>query len=316
MVTFQNNFLWVLDTENVEVAGMLAVKHKITCVATCGNHIYVLCGKASKPLARFTIHPSFSLARDEDGVGSIENVPQKETTPDGGEEGLQEVPLDTEINIEPSERTLSETQPPSRDGLVPEPNKTDTSPPQEVSSGGVRVELREMFKPALGRLTNLLPRGKGRRVPVEEQEEDRREEVEVQESQKKEFASDQTPGVVVTPVESNAEPQEPHRELNLKDVLKLSKLLHGGEATPPDTPPTVHSSPAISSEEQARRLRMTQAGDEEEVVVTGKPHKKKRKKKTKKVSSKCSMFSMSLCRSGWGCHVTYFIYTSYLVSIP
>ena len=304
MVTFQNNFLWVLDTENVEVAGMLVVKHKITCVATCGSHIYVLCGKASKPLARFTIHPSFSIARDEDGAGSIENIPQDETAPDGEEEGLQEVPLDIEVDIEPSEHTLSETQPPSGDGLFPEPNKTDTSPPQEASSGGVRVELREMFKPALGRLTNLLPRGKGRRGPAGEQEEDRREEIEMQASQKKEYASDQTPGVVVTPVESNAEPQEPHRELNLKDVLKLSKLLHSGEATPPDTPQTVRSSPAISSEEQARRLRMTQAGDEEEVVASGKSRKKKRKKKTKKVSSRCSMFSMLLCRSGRGCHVT------------
>ena len=304
MVTFQNNFLWVLDTENIEVAGMLAVKHKITCVATSGSHIYVLCGKASKPLARFTIHPSFSIARDGDGAGSIENIPQEETTPDGGKEGLQEVPLDTEVDIESSERTLSETQPPSH-GLVPEPNKTDANPPQEVSSGGVRVELREMFKPALGRLTNLLPRGKGRRVPVGEQEEDRSEEVELQESQKKEreLASEQAPGVV-TPVESNAEPQDPHRELSLKDVLKLSKLLHGGEATPPDTPPTVRSSPAITSEEHARRLRMTQAGDEEEVVASGKSRKKKRKKKTKKVSSRCSMFSMSLCQSGWGCHVT------------
>lgn len=291
IVTFHNNLLWVLDSENIEVAGVLAVQHKITCVATSGNHIYVLCGKASRPLARFTIHPSFSIARDGDGVGSIENIPQEETTTDGGKDDLQEVPLDTEVDIDPGDGTLSEPRPPS--GLVPEPNTThsNTTTPQEVGSGGVRVELREMFKPALGRLTNLLPRGKGRKVPVGEQEEDRSEEIELQETQRKEreFVSEQGPGVA-TPVE--AEPQQPHRELNLKDVLKLSKLLHGGEATPPDTPPTVRSSPAITSEEQARRLRMTQAGDEEEVVASGKSRKKKRKKKTKKVSSRCSMFML------------------------
>ena len=94
------------------MAGMLAVKHKITCVATSGSRIYVLCGKASKSLARFTIHPSFSIARDEDGAGSIENISQEETTPDGGKEGLQEVSLDTEVDIEPCECTVSGTQPP------------------------------------------------------------------------------------------------------------------------------------------------------------------------------------------------------------
>lgn len=292
IITFHNNLLWVLDSENIEVAGVLAVQHKITCVATSGSHIYVLCGKASRPLARFTIHPSFSIVKDGDGVGSTENVPQEETTIDGGKDDLQEVPLDTEVDIEPGDGTLSEPRPPFGGGLVPEPNTThsDTSTPQEVDGGGVRVELREMLKPALGRLTNLLPRGKGRKVAGGELEEDRSEESELQETQRKEreFVSEQGPGVA-TPVE--AEPQ-PRRELNLKDVLKLSKLLHGGEATPPDTPPTVRSSPAITSEEQARRLRMTQAGDEEEVVASGKSRKKKRKKKTKKVSSRCSMFSM------------------------
>ena len=74
------------------MAGVLTGKHKITCVATSGSHIYILCGNASKSLARFAICPSFSLARDEEGAGSMENISQEETTPNAGKEGLQEVP--------------------------------------------------------------------------------------------------------------------------------------------------------------------------------------------------------------------------------
>ena len=62
---------------------------------------------------------------------------------------------------------------------------------------------------------------------------------------------------------------------------------------------TVCSSPAITSEEQARRLRMTQAGDKEEVAVSGKSHRRKQKKKIKKISSRYSKLSVSLCQSGW-----------------
>ena len=48
----------------------------------------------------------------------MENISQEETTPNaGGKGGLTRGTLDTEVDIEPSERTLSETQPP--DGCQP-----------------------------------------------------------------------------------------------------------------------------------------------------------------------------------------------------
>ena len=296
VVTLQDNLLLVLDLENIAVVGMLVLEQKITCVTTSGSHIYVLCGKSSKPLTRLTIHPLFLRARGGgDGAGNAAAVPQEVETPEQEVRLPQESTVDIVVVGETGELTPADTHPQQDGSLVPEPTSSKqlsgASTP-ELSISGVGTELREMLKPALGRLTSLLPPGKGRRWLGGEKVKEGGEDFELvdQQAKVKEPTPTGKPGSdTTTPVEPNAEPQEHHRvEMHLKDVLKLSKLLHGGETTPPDSPPVVRSSAAITSQEHARRLRMAQAGDEEELVVSDKSRKKKRKRKTKKASSRCS----------------------------
>lgn len=310
-VTVQDNLLFVLDLENIAVAGMLVLEQKITSVTTSGSHIYILCGKSSKPLTRLTIHPSFLRARGGGGdAGNMADSPQDVKTPEEEARLTKESVVDIVVVGETGELTSADTHP-QRDGsLVPEPNSpkpySGASTP-ELSISGVGTELKEILKPALGRLTSLLPPGKGRRWLGGDKEKEGSEDLELVEQQAKLKEPTNKPGSdTTTPVEPSTEPQEHHKvEMHLRDVLKFSKLLHVGETTPPDSPQVVRSSAAITSQEHARRLRMAQAGDEEEVVVSDKSRKKKRKRKTKKSSSRCSTLGATLWggREGGGNHL-------------
>jgi len=228
--------------------------------------------------------------------------PQDVKTPEEEARLTQELAVDIVVVGEIGELTSADTHP-QRDGsLVPEPYPkpySGASTP-ELSISGVGTELKEILKPALGRLTSLLPPGKGRRWLGGDKEKEGSEDLELVEQQAKVKEPTNKPGSdTTTLVEPNTEPQEHHKvEMHLKDVLKFSKLLHVGETTPPDSPQVVRSSAAITSQEHARRLRMAQAGDEEEVVVSDKSRKKKRKRKTKKASSRCSTLGPMLWVGG------------------
>lgn len=59
VVTYHESTLWVLDPTTSTVVGVLCLEHKISSIATSGKFVYVLCDGIARPLARFTVHPSF-----------------------------------------------------------------------------------------------------------------------------------------------------------------------------------------------------------------------------------------------------------------
>ena len=81
VVTYHESTLWVLDPTTSTVVGVLCLEHKISCVATNGKFVYVLCDGVTRPLARFTVHSSFLKsiqkvkAREESDAVSVSSVP-------------------------------------------------------------------------------------------------------------------------------------------------------------------------------------------------------------------------------------------------
>ena len=80
-MTYHESTLWVLDPATSTVVGVLCLEHKISCVATNGKFVYVLCDGVARPLARFTVHSSFLKsiqkvkAREESDAVSVSSVP-------------------------------------------------------------------------------------------------------------------------------------------------------------------------------------------------------------------------------------------------
>lgn len=80
IVTYHDRTLCVLDPTTSTVAGVLCLNHKITCIATNGKFVYVLCDGIARPLARFTAQTAYlksiqkikmSVAKIEDDATSI-----------------------------------------------------------------------------------------------------------------------------------------------------------------------------------------------------------------------------------------------------
>ena len=82
IVTLQDKMLWILDPENIAVAGVLQLEHAITAITIHDREIYVLCGGVASPLMRLSIHPQFERAVEDDRC-EVEEA----GTPDGGQVG-------------------------------------------------------------------------------------------------------------------------------------------------------------------------------------------------------------------------------------
>ena len=151
MVTHSENTLWVLEPATSTIAGVLCLEHKITSVAVSGKFVYVLCSSLTRPLARFTAHPSFlkslagqsKAAKDEGKTEEEEDLMSLGSVTEGSVSGPHEGssgPVSTRASEE-SERfkegsSSEQHERNTSTGPVPEMPESDEAKDQSLATPG------------------------------------------------------------------------------------------------------------------------------------------------------------------------------------
>ena len=336
--------MFVLDSEEGLLVGVVTFNHMITDLAVAGQHIYILSKDSTRSIARVTMHPSFAQIEDHPTIAEKEEEEEEEgkgssSAPGSPVKGTLEskrvddipptvstvetpsLPITTvtvmsdaktgQLNDISSRPTTLEPREPvhsNKDGgsdnrtsdhLAPPAPSTDklssgATTPQYTTFPVPRVDLKEvkeLLKPSLGKLTNLLTIG-------------RRNQHQDAKDSSNQGSGLSTPANDVTEHESltikeDAPTTAHHHKPDLKGMIMKGIL---SELRPKDPPaaavvtpvPPPSPSPApprieVDPEERARRVRMAQAFDQDsDLVVSEKGKGRKKKRKKKKLSSATS----------------------------
>ena len=158
IVTYHEHTLCVLDPQTSTVVGVMCLEHQITSIATSGKFVYVLCNGIARPLARFTVHPSYlkslkkakvdSKLEGDAAEGGEVSVDRHVTVPQGDEKEKENGKLKEEISetdsglVQKGERTPPST--PLQTSLPPLGTMEDMSPQNDgVTSHHVEGTLSE-----------------------------------------------------------------------------------------------------------------------------------------------------------------------------